>query len=514
MGALFAIGVIGVVAAVTILLVLKNVLYVCQPNEVLIFSGRTRQTPQGEVGYRIVKGGRTFRVPLIEVVDRMDLTNMIIEVSVRGAYTKGGIPLSVQGVANIKVPGEEPLLHNTLQRFLGYSRHQIMEVARQTLEGNLRGVLATLTPEQVNQDKEAFAQRLTEEAEHDLNTIGLVLDTLKIQNVTDEVGYLNAIGRMRSAAVRRDAMIAEANAQAQAAEMKWQNTMNGEIAKLVAQIEIAKKRTERRILDARTRREALIAEQRAEVQAAIAQAQAEAQLQTARIEQVRLQLQAEVIQPAEAQRRQAEEAAKGAASRIVEQGRATAQVLARLAAQYRASGQAGRDVLLMQKLIPLLRALTEPLKDLHVDRLTVIGHGSGESDGAPLAAKLLGASEQIKAATGIDLPRVLREKLGQPGAPRGEVTHGGARAADEERAAAEAAARQEQALREALHAEALRRDAERKAAREAEMLRQAAQQGQRPPSQPSPSEQTLRPGFVVPRPSGTRTPPGGFSPPR
>ena len=183
--------------------VVKNVLYVCQPNEVLIFSGRSRDTAGGRVGYRIIKGGRTLRVPLLETVDRMDLTNMTIELSVKGAYSKGGIPLSVQGIANIKVPGEEPMIHNTLERLLGYSRQQIMQVAQLTLEGNLRGVLAGLTPEQVNTDKEAFAGKLTEEAEHDLSRLGLVLDTLKIQNVSDEVGYLQSIGRMRSALPRR-----------------------------------------------------------------------------------------------------------------------------------------------------------------------------------------------------------------------------------------------------------------------------------------------------------------------
>ena len=81
-----------------------------------------------------------MRVPLLESVDQMDLTNMIIEVTVRNAYSKGGIPLSVQGIANIKVPGEQPLLNNTLERFLGKSREEIMKIARETLEGNLRGV--------------------------------------------------------------------------------------------------------------------------------------------------------------------------------------------------------------------------------------------------------------------------------------------------------------------------------------------------------------------------------------
>ena len=284
-GAGFATFLILLLGLGAVLLMIKNLLYVCQPNEVLVFSGRTQRAG---VGYRIIKGGRAIRWPLIETVDRIDLTNMIIEVTVKNAYCKGGIPLTVQGVANIKVPGELPLLHNALERFLGRTREDIMRVARETLEGNLRGVMATLTPEQVNQDKEAFANKLTEEAEHDLNRIGLVLDTLKIQNVSDEVGYLDAIGRTRSAHVLQRALIAEAEAGAAAAEVKWEAFMQGEIAKVESDVAIARKENERRIADAKTKRGAMIAEERAAVQALIAQANAELEMQDARIEQVQL----------------------------------------------------------------------------------------------------------------------------------------------------------------------------------------------------------------------------------
>lgn len=406
---------IGLVALIALALVLKTVLYVCQPNEVLVFSGRRRRTADGKLrGYRIIRGGRAFRWPLFETVDRMDLTNMIIDVTVRNAYSKGGIPLSVQGVANIKIPGEEPLLNNCLERFLGKPRAEIMQIARETLEGNLRGVLATLTPEQVNQDKESFATQLAQEAEQDLNRLGLVLDTLKIQNVGDDVGYLDAIGRALSAKIRRDAQVAEAEAQAEAAEQKWRNVMAGEVAKLDAAIQIARKENERRVADATTLRGAWIAQQQAEVQADVARAQAEVQMQEARIEQTRLQLQADVVQPAQARKREAEETAKGDAAKIVEQGQATAEVLKNLAATYNRSGTSGRDVLLMQKLVPLLAQLSGTIGDLRVDRLTVLpGGGDGTGDGAsPLAGRLVSYSEQIKAATGIDVTQVLREKLG------------------------------------------------------------------------------------------------------
>jgi len=405
-------------AAVAAVLTVKRLLYLCQPNEVLIFSGRKRVTGSGIArGYRVIRGGSTLRIPLLETADRMDLTNMIIDVKVTNAYSKGGIPLNVQGIANIKIPGGEPLLSNTLERFLGSSKADIMKTARETLEGNLRGVLSTLTPEEVNRDKERFARQLATEAEQDFNTLGLMLDTLKIQNVTDEVGYLDAIGRMRSAEIRRDALIAEANASAEAAEQKWKNTMASEISKLEAEIEISRRSQERRIADATTKRGAGIATERAEVQAQVAQATANIQTQEARIEQVKLQLQADVIAPAQADFEQAVQRAKGEAASIVEQGQATAKVLADLGQTYQSAGSQAREALLMQKLLPVLELLSSTISSLHVDRMTVLGASDGTANGKQLAELLIDSNEQVKAATGVDLGQALRSKLGDSAPP-------------------------------------------------------------------------------------------------
>ncbi len=423
MGAAAAMMGIGIIGLVAVALVIRNLLYVCQPNQVLVLSGRKKAHGNIQTHYRIIKGGRALRIPLVEVVDKVDLTNMIIEIAVRNAYSKGGIPLTVQGVANIKIPGEMPLIHNALERFLGRTREEIMRVARETLEGNLRGVLAGLTPEEVNRDKEAFAAKLTDEAGHDLEKIGLMLDTLNIQNVSDEVGYLDAIGRTRSAAIRRDAVIAESKAQADAAEVKWRNYMEGELAKLEAAVEVARKQNETRIADATTRRGALIAEQQAAVQAMLAQTHAEIEMQIARLDQIKFQLTADVIRPAEASRDEAIAQAKASAISIVEQGKATAGVLKDLAATYRGQGTAGRDVLLMQKLVPVLKQVAGTIGELKVDRLTLIGkggntgNGDGNGDGS-LAGKIVSATEQIKAATGIDVTGVLKSKVGTGMAPR------------------------------------------------------------------------------------------------
>ncbi|MER3462489.1 MAG: flotillin family protein, partial [Armatimonadota bacterium] len=97
-----------------------------------------------------------------------------------------------------------------MERFLGKSRVEIMQIAKATLEGSLRGVLATLTPEEVNEDRILFAEKLVQEVEHDMTALGLVVDTLKIQQVTDDVKYLDSIGRIKSAEIVREARIAEA----------------------------------------------------------------------------------------------------------------------------------------------------------------------------------------------------------------------------------------------------------------------------------------------------------------
>jgi flotillin len=105
------------VALVVLAFIISRIIYICPPNEVLIFSGGHRKMATGEervLGYRVVQGGRGIRIPLIEVVDRMDLTNMPIDLKVQGAYSRGGIPLNVQGVANVKVSSKSDHLANAV----------------------------------------------------------------------------------------------------------------------------------------------------------------------------------------------------------------------------------------------------------------------------------------------------------------------------------------------------------------------------------------------------------------
>lgn len=144
-------------------------LCICKPNEVMIISGRKRRAKDGqEMGYRVLSGGRSIRIPIIETIKRMDVTTMPIRVEIRNAYAKGGTPLNIQAIANVKISSNPDVVGNAIERFLDRDRSEVIRVAKETLEGNLRGVVATLTPEQVNEDRLRFAERITSEIGRDL----------------------------------------------------------------------------------------------------------------------------------------------------------------------------------------------------------------------------------------------------------------------------------------------------------------------------------------------------------
>jgi flotillin len=389
-------------------LMIRHLYHICQPSEILIFAGTKTKTHDGEeVGYRLVKGGSSIRIPLIEEAFRMDLTNMIIELKVANAYSKGGIPLTVEGVANIKIAGEEPTIHNAIERLLGKSRKEIELLAKQTLEGNLRGVLASLTPEQVNEDQIAFAKSLLDEAEDDLEKLGLVLDNLQIQNIGDEVHYLDSIGRKQLAELVRDARIAEATAKAESTIKDSQNKKATSLRQISRDLEIAKAEAETRIRDAITKREALVAEAEAEVVAEVAKAEAELAVQTERIKQVKQQLQADVVAPAEAKCKLAIARAKGDAASIIEDGKAQAEGTQRLAESWKAAGADAKDIFLFQKLEVLMKMMAAGVPEVEVESLTVIDGKDGNK-----AAQIASFIEQLRQTTGVDIAQVANNLSG------------------------------------------------------------------------------------------------------
>src|SRR5204863_344164 len=159
------------------------------------------------------------------------------------------------------------------------------------------------------------------------------------QDVSDDVNYLDSIGRKQSAEVQKKALIAEARAKAESATQAAFNKQQTEISKIDAAISTARARNASRMADAETRSGALVAEAEGQVASKLARAEGELEVQKARVEQVRRQLAADVLEPARARKAAAEAAAKGAASQIVEQGRATASAMTQIAGTWREVGR-------------------------------------------------------------------------------------------------------------------------------------------------------------------------------
>ncbi|MDF1488844.1 flotillin family protein [Tessaracoccus caeni] len=197
---------------------------VAKPNEAFIITGRkgkeVRNPETGVVstdlsGQKVIMGGGVFVVPFIQRLHVLDLSSRRIMVTIRNAVSGQGIKLTVEGVALVKVGGNEDSIRAAAQRFLS-QQEEIETFTQETLAGSLRSIVGSLSVEQIIRDRAAFAQRVTDESEASLTGQGLVLDTFQIQDITDDGSYLSDLGRPESAKVGRLAAVAEAAARREA----------------------------------------------------------------------------------------------------------------------------------------------------------------------------------------------------------------------------------------------------------------------------------------------------------
>jgi len=376
-GAFFtAIFILGVVGTIWLL---NTIIRICDPNKILVISGRDYKFNGRKVGYRVEFGGQTYCVPLLETVQTMDMRTMPVALEIRNAYAKGGTPLNIQAIANVKISNHPVIVRNAIERFLGRNPNEIRRVARETLEGNLRGVVATLTPEQLNEDRLEFADRIAKDVNDDLAKLGLQLDTLKIQSVSDDAGYLDDIGRRQSALVQRDADIAESNAKAEADSIEAESNRQAAVAETQAETLIQEKRNELRRIKADLEKQAKSEEERTVAAAQEARAQAQEQLQSVRAELERLRLQVEQVLPAEAQRQARVFQAQGEAAPLAANARAAAEANQLLAQVWQELGSSASELFVIQQLDMILEKAATVAERLHLSNISAIDSGDGKA---------------------------------------------------------------------------------------------------------------------------------------
>ena len=440
------------------------------PNQVLVISGRKRRIVDpdgavGEVGYRIVKGGGVFVWPVVEKIDVLSLELLTIDVQTPEVYTSKGVPVKVDGVAQIKVKGDDVSIATSAEQFLGKSTQEIQQIATQTLEGHLRAILGTMTVEDIYQNRDAFASKVQEVAAGDMANMGLGIVSFTIRDIRDSQGYLEALGKPRIAQVKRDAQIAQAEADRDAVIKSAQAQQAGQEAKFAADSKIAESQRDYQMNVATY--QASVNQKKAEadlaydlqkyktgqfvkaeeVQVSIIEKQKQIELQEQEIKRKQKELEANVQKPADAERYKVEtlanakkfqletEAAGAAAatkqtgfasadvskatgiaeaeankarglaeaSIIEAQGKAQAEAMRLKAESFKQYNQAAVIEMLIKVLPEVAGRISEPLSK--TEKMVIINSGSGVGGGA---SKLTGDVTQIIA----QLPPVLESLTG------------------------------------------------------------------------------------------------------
>ena len=314
---------------IALMLLSRNYIKV-SPNQAAVISGRSRKLADGTVvGYRLVRGGATLIVPFLEKVEYLSLNVLTVPLATSRAYTVQGVPVSVQAVATVKIKGDDESMRAAAERFLGMDQEEFHKLVFQTLEGHLRAILGTLTVEEINNDRQSFAQKLTTEAAGDLEKMGIGLDALTIQEISDEEGYLDALGQRRTAEVQRDAEIGKAEALRDSKIKAALAMQEGEKVRLASEADIAASTRETEVKRAQFQAE-IKREQATSAQAgplSEAKARQEVVAEEVRVERIRTQeqiavqhqevlrrekeLEATVVKKAEAERRAAVLLAQG-----------------------------------------------------------------------------------------------------------------------------------------------------------------------------------------------------------
>ena len=284
-----------IVLAIIVLLVayVTGRFKVAGANEALVRTGGLVRAP---AQLKVVRAGRVVVLPLVHKLGRLHLSARQINVNLSDAVTKQGIKCAVQGVATVKIGGDDESIRNAAERFVD-REDQIESIVKNVLEGSLRSIVGTLTVEELNYDRQKFQQEVQSAAKGDLATSGLTIDNFTIQAIRDEVGYMDLIGQQETARRERDARMAKATADQEAAVREAEVQQ----IKLNAQRDVALRQAEVQALTAAA--EAKAAQAGPLAQAAAQQEVVRQQTELAQLEADRTQkeLITSTIRPAEAE---------------------------------------------------------------------------------------------------------------------------------------------------------------------------------------------------------------------
>src|SRR5437763_364358 len=274
------------------------------PNEVLIVSGGRKRKGDRASGYRIVRGGGTYVRPFRERVQRLSLELMQFDVRSAETYTAHGVPVQADGVCMVKIGSSDEEIERAAEQFLSRGREDIVRTAMQAVEGHMRAAIGGHDIEDIYRERQKLVAAVRELAAPDLNDMGLQVVSLTIRNIGDKQGYLEALGRPRTAQVKRDAIRGEASAEREAKAARYEADLAIEASRRDYETERARYKAEglRARAEADLSYELQQAITRQQVRAEelgveIVERQKAVELMQAEIERRKRELAAEVVEP-------------------------------------------------------------------------------------------------------------------------------------------------------------------------------------------------------------------------
>jgi flotillin len=443
----------------------------CPSDRIMVIYGKT-----GGGAAKCIHGGAKFIIPVIQDYGYISLLPMQIEVNLDNALCKQNIRINVPSVFTVGCSTEPQIMGNAAERLFGQSRDAITELAKDIIFGQLRLVIASMTIEEINADRETFLRAVESNVTEELNKVGLSLLNVNITDITDGSGYIEAIGkraaseainkakidvaeenrkgnvgqaeaekvqRVAVAQANADAISGEANAERDRRIAVKQADARAVEGENISKIEIAKSDATRSEQEAEAFRRAEAARRVAEAQIEKAHYDAEKIAQAARAEMVKEKQRAEVIVPAEISKQQVEIAAEAEAEKLRREAKGQADaIFAKLDAEARgnfeilkAKGEgfnkiigacsnnadAASKMLIIEKLQDIVQLQTEAIKNIKIDKVTVWDGGSKSADGKTATANFLSGMMEslpplhdVANMAGIELPDYLGKVKDQP----------------------------------------------------------------------------------------------------
>ncbi|NRG33554.1 flotillin family protein [Niallia circulans] len=441
------------------------------PDEALIVTGSylgSKNVHVDESGnkIKIIRGGGAFILPVFQQSEPLSLLSSKLDVSTPEVYTEQGVPVMADGTAIIKIGGSIGEIATAAEQFLGKSKQDRENEAREVLEGHLRSILGSMTVEEIYKNRDKFSQEVQRVASHDLAKMGLVIVSFTIKDVRDKNGYLESLGKPRIAQVKRDADIATAEADKETRIKKAEADKDAKKAELERATEIAEAEKENQMKIADYRREQDVAKARAdqaydlesarskqevteqEMQIKIIERQKQIELEEKEILRREKQYDSEVKKKADADRYAMEQAAEANKRREIAEadanqyriesqakaeaekakgeteaeiirlkGLAEAEAKRKIAEAYAQYGQAAILDMVLGMLPEYAKQVASPLAN--IDKITVVDTGSDSSNGG--ANKVTGYAtnlmstmqESLKASAGIDVKELLENLSGK-----------------------------------------------------------------------------------------------------